>query len=76
MAGTVLQINTATIELDSVQDVVVTSIEADDDGNYIREFRFFGATDPGITIAPLTLTVRVVAATREAIEVTTPALQM
>lgn len=76
MTSTVLQINAATVELDNVQDVVVTPIEVDDGGNYVREFRFFGALDPGATVAPLTLSVRVVSATREAIEVTTPALQM
>jgi len=65
------------LELNDIKDVVMTEIEVDSAGNFVREFRFFGTpNDPTIATPPKSLAVRVLATTREALEVTTPALQI
>lgn len=65
------------LELNDIKDIVMTEIEVDSAGNFVREFRFFGTpNDSSAAASPQSLVVRTVATTREALEITTPALQI
>jgi len=67
----------ASYHIDGVSDVAVTDIVLDpDSGNYVREFKFFGAPDEVTGTPPTLLTVRVEGATHAAIEITTPPLNV
>jgi hypothetical protein len=78
MAQTAILQRELKLDINDIRDVVVTPIEFDEStGLYVREFRFFGTTaDPTATTMPQVLVVRSTAATRAALEVTTPALQV
>ena len=58
------------IQVNDVNDVQVTGIEADDDG-FVREVRIYGTSDLSAN-QMLALTVRIKSATRANLEVTTP----
>lgn len=64
------------IEINDIQDVVVTSIEQDADGDYVREFRFFGTPTTETANSVQTLAVRIKSATKANLEITTPPLAM
>lgn len=65
----------ARYEINSITDIVVTEIEADPEGGFVREFRFSGSYgDNGPTGVPRSLTLRVKGATRDDIFVQTPEL--
>ncbi len=77
MAQTLIVQLAGTLKVNGVQDVVLSTIEPDTEGNFVREFSFFGTTDdPASTEQPLVLTIRAVSTTRAALEITTPALQV
>lgn len=63
------------IEVTEVGDVIMTAIVAED-ANWVREFRVFGVPIEGESDAPLLFTLRVVAADKASLEVTTPQLQV
>lgn len=63
------------IEISDIQDVVVTTIEQDTDGNFAREIRFFGTPAEGQTASVQNLVVRIKSATKANLDLTTPALQ-
>lgn len=73
---TIVQVESK-FEINDVKDVVVTSIEIQEDGQFVREWRFFGTpNDPTSSANPMSLVVRCVADTKAALEITTPALQV
>ena len=63
------------LEISEIVDVVVTTIEQDTDGNYVREIRFFGTPAEGQTASVQNLVVRIKSATKANLDLTTPALQ-
>lgn len=63
------------IEISNVTDVVVTTIEQDVDGDFVREIRFFGTPAEGQTASVQNLVVRIKSATKANLDITTPALQ-
>ena len=63
------------IEVSDILDVVVTPIEQDSDGDYVREIRFMGTPREGVTGIVQTLAVRIKSATKENLDITTPTLQ-
>ena len=71
--------NSATIkelflELDGVTDIQQTDPEQNDEGKWVRDLRFYGVPDTLTGAIPVTLRVRVIGDTKEAIEVTAPPL--
>lgn len=75
MALTTLTTLEQKLQLNDVAAVSITTIEQDEEGNWIREFRFTGTPLEGQTIAPVSLVVRAVAATKDQLEITTPELE-
>lgn len=63
------------IEISDIQDVVVTTIEQDTDGDWVREIRFFGTPAEGQIANVQNLVVRIKSPIKANLDLTTPALQ-
>lgn len=76
MAQSFVQAVQQSLLIEDADDVSASAIEQDEEtGKYHRVFRYFGTGANG-EAGSLVLTVRVVAATRQALELTTQPLQV
>lgn len=77
MTATIISTTEQKIEINDIKDVVVTTVEQDTDGDWVREIRFFGTPAEGLSADSVqTLVVRIKSATKANLEITTPALAM
>ena len=64
------------LEIKDVTSVVYTEPEQDTDGDWVREFRFFGTPPEGVTGSYLVLVVRAKSPVKDDLRMTTVPLQI